>query len=207
MSKEEVVSGKILSRRIEDGRLIFEVEVPKTFKPERDDVFFLSEAKEKTYRQLNFFYAICTDIGKYMGETQEEVKSIFKRNLNIDTLSDVSIKEMASLINYAIEFCKKNEITLSEKTVQQMDADKHIDICKHFKSCLICGKGYMGEHHVDVIGMGRDRDKVDKEFPEAKKLPLCWEHHSELEQISTSKFLEKYHLQDYKIYFERSIYA
>ena len=47
-------------------------------------------------------------------------------------------------------------------------------------------------HHVDRVGMGRDRTDILHEGMEA--LPLCREHHAEAHTMPDAEFFEKYHL-------------
>ena len=56
---------------------------------------------------------------------------------------------------------------------------------------------------MDAVGMGRDRKKHDKLYPDTQKMPLCRIHHTELHTTGTNKFIQKYLLQDYKPFFER----
>ena len=196
---------RIVSKKREEDCLVLTLEVPNSFIIEDNSVVIESGSNVATNRQLNFSYAMFADIAAHIGMSKGDVKEIFKGRLGIDTMSDVSRDDLSKLIEILIEFCKNNEIPLTAKTIHQMDAEKHIDICKFFKSCLICGTEFMGEHHIDVIGMGRDRAKVDKEYPDAVKVPLCITHHSETETIGNASFIEKYHLEDYKQYFERTL--
>jgi len=194
---------QITHKKREDDCLILTVRVSNNFIIEDDSIILESGTNVATHRQLNFAYAMFSDIADYIGESKGNVKEIFKGRLGINTMSEVTRDELSKLIEVLIEFCKENEIPLRAKTVHQMDADKRVNFCKYYKVCLLCGTEFLGEHHIDVIGMGRDRQKVDKMYPELKKVPLCIEHHSEIETIGSSKFIEKYHLEDYKQYFER----
>lgn len=197
------VEGLIVSCVRRGGKTRMVVEINGKYVPTDKHVFLLTDPSLKTLKQLNFFYAICKDIGKHIGEHFEDIKASFKKTIGVETLKYATRNEMIELIELAIEFCKKHEIPLSKKTIHQMDADKHVDICLHYKVCLLCGKA-ADSHHVDVIGMGRDRVSVDIQYPYLKKIPLCREHHTEVEASGVSTFIKKHHLEDYKQYFERS---
>lgn len=59
------------------------------------------------------------------------------------------------------------------------------------KKCCICGK--VAElHHVDRVGMGRDREDILHEGMEA--LPLCRLHHTEAHTMPDADFFERYHI-------------
>ena len=179
------------------------IDIDGKFVPTDKHVYIMTDPTHKTLRQLNFFHAVCKDIGRHIGEHFEDIKSSFKDTVGVGTLKYATRGEMVELIDLAIEFCKKHHIPLSKKTVHQMDAEKHIDLCNYYGVCLVCGKP-RDTHHIDVIGMGRDRVKVDKLYPHLKKVPLCREHHTEIETGGVEKFIKRNHLQDYVTFFERS---
>ena len=52
-------------------------------------------------------------------------------------------------------------------------------------------------HHVDQIGMGKDRNEVHHLGRRA--LPLCREHHTEILTIGLKAFTAKYHLEHVEI--------
>lgn len=65
---------------------------------------------------------------------------------------------------------------------------------KH-KRCVLCGRD--GEiHHVDAIGMGRNRLEII--HLGMRVICLCREHHSEAHQIGQKTFDEKYHVYGIK---------
>ena len=60
--------------------------------------------------------------------------------------------------------------------------------------CAVCRR-HAGVHHVNAVGMGRNRDVIN--HIGMLHLPLCWGvggHHQEIEQIGDESFLEKYQL-------------
>lgn len=59
------------------------------------------------------------------------------------------------------------------------------------KKCAVCGRK-ADLHHIDRVGMGRDRDDICHEGLEA--LPLCREHHQEARTMPDSEFFGRYHL-------------
>jgi len=164
---------------------------------------------EESYseRQLKFVHAMFGDIADQTGYTKNEVKDMLKKKAEVDSVATIDAEGMDRLIDITLEFVKENDITLNVKTVEQMEAEQHVDLCVYKKVCLICGKP-ADTHHVDKIGMGRERKAVDKANPNLKKLPLCREHHSELHSTDTYTFRNLYHLGDgYKKYFERTLYG
>jgi len=71
------------------------------------------------------------------------------------------------------------------------DVPDYIYHCLITKKCCICGR-HTDLHHVDRIGMGRDRNDIMHEGMEA--LPLCREHHTEAHTMPDAEFFGRYHL-------------
>ena len=70
------------------------------------------------------------------------------------------------------------------------DIADYVYACLINRKCAVCGKR-ADLHHVDHVGMGRDRQEIIHEGMEA--LPLCREHHDECHTIGQQTFLDKYH--------------
>lgn len=71
------------------------------------------------------------------------------------------------------------------------DVPDYIYACLISKKCCITGR-HAELHHVDRVGMGRDRTDILHEGLEA--LPLSREKHQEAHSMSDQEFFEKYHL-------------
>ena len=71
------------------------------------------------------------------------------------------------------------------------DVPDYIYACLIAKKCCITGRP-ADLHHIDRVGMGRDRDDIIHEGMEV--LPLCREMHQEAHTMSDREFFEKYHL-------------
>ena len=67
----------------------------------------------------------------------------------------------------------------------------YIYACLIAKKCCITGRP-AELHHIDRVGMGRNRDDIIHEGMEV--LPLCREMHQEAHTMSDREFFEKYHL-------------
>jgi hypothetical protein len=71
------------------------------------------------------------------------------------------------------------------------DVQDYVYTCIINKKCPVCGKK-ADLHHVQHIGMGRDRTEIIHEGLEV--LPLCREHHGEIHNIGTQDFFKNYHI-------------
>ena len=62
--------------------------------------------------------------------------------------------------------------------------------CARNKRCAVCG-GHAEIHHIDRIGMGRDRTDIIHVDMEA--IPLCRGHHTEAHTMSDREFFDIHH--------------
>ena len=69
------------------------------------------------------------------------------------------------------------------------DIGRYLYFCLKHRKCAVCGRN--GEiHHVDAIGMGNNRRKVDDSG--YRKICLCREHHTIAHQRGLEVFAKMY---------------
>lgn len=111
------------------------------------------------------------------------------------SLSDVDMTTARLYITFLIDFCIENGVPTKEPLWELADdIEAYVYHCSVNKVCAVCRK-HAGIHHVDTVGMGRNRDAIN--HLGMLHLPLCWGvggHHQEVEQIGNERFLQKYHL-------------
>lgn len=154
--------------------------------------------KQITPEQRKRIYAILRDIESYTGENIDSLKESTKASfLQATEYEDFSLsncsKELASdYIEYLIRLAFELGVPLSENPIDIVDdIEAYLRICLEQKRCCICGRP-AEEHHVDAIGMGRNRHKVDDS--KHRKMPLCRIHHTEYHTIGAEEFEKKYHV-------------
>ena len=111
------------------------------------------------------------------------------------SLSDVDMSTARMYITFLVDFCIEHGVPTKEP-LQELadDVQAYVYHCAVNKVCAVCRR-HAGIHHVDAVGMGRNRDDIVHIGMEA--LPLCWGvngHQQELHQIGNKEFLAKYHL-------------
>lgn len=111
------------------------------------------------------------------------------------SLSDIDMTTARLYITFLVDFCIEHGVPTKLPLWEMADdIEQYIYKCSVLKLCAVCRK-HAGIHHVDTVGMGRNRDTID--HIGMMHLPLCWGvggHHQEVEQIGNRAFLEKYHL-------------
>lgn len=151
-----------------------------------------------TAEQRKKAYATMADIASWTGELPEIMKEwlkylhIARTGSDYFSLSNCSMDTAREFINTILDYALEQGIELTECGIHRTDdINKYLYSCIKNRRCAICGTD--GEiHHVDTIGMGNDRRKVDDS--RYRKICLCRKHHTEIYTIGTTKFEQKYHV-------------
>jgi hypothetical protein len=158
------------------------------------------ESKMITSSMRDKIFVLCKHYSEFNGYdlpyARAELTRLFCDENQITTfsLSNVDIETASKFIGWLIEksieigFIKDSPIGYSPtiKIAQEISINK--------KVCIICGAQKADIHHVDAIGMGRNRNRYDD--TKHKKIGLCRKHHIEIEQTGKESFCKKYHLEE-----------
>jgi len=148
-------------------------------------------------------YALIRDVSRWSGYTIVEAKEQMKVEYILRTgndwlsLGDCSVTEAKAFISAILEFCFEYNVPFKDKGLEMADDIQHfLYMCIKHRKCVICGRR-ADIHHVDTVGMGRDRRKVDN--TENRLMAVCRSHHGELHARGQEVFDKKYHVQGIKI--------
>lgn len=159
-----------------------------------------------TPKQQKFIYALFRDISDYTGYPPEWVKDLFKNYYSAyygtETISlalnGASITEANQMIELLIEFCFQNDIPFHFKEFQQLaDLARLNYLFMKYRTCFVCGKQHADVDHVDAVGMGNNRNKIN--HANRFYFCLCREHHIERHTIGLKAMMEKYHIVPIKL--------
>lgn len=157
---------------------------------------WLDDGRHISSDQRRKIYATVNDISAYSGNVPEVEKEWLKY-LHINqtgcgyfSLSDCSMDTAREFINTMLDYALEQGIPLLDFALNRTDDIGHyLYACLKLRKCAICGRD--GEiHHVDTIGMGNDRRKVDDS--EYRKICLCRKHHTEAHSIGMTAFEDRY---------------
>ena len=113
------------------------------------------------------------------------------------SLSDCDMTTARLFISYLIDFCLLHGVDVGEPLYQlSEDVPRYVWACLMNKRCAVCGRK-AELHHVDAVGMGRNRKEICHIGMRA--LPLCREHHTEIHKVGQEDFLRRYFLEPVKI--------
>lgn len=147
--------------------------------------------------QRRKIYATLRDISNHTGYDPESAKQIMKiehmertGRMEWFSLSDCSVTTAREFINTLMDYALKEGIILTDTGLQRTDdIDTYLIQCIKYRRCCICGRK-ADLHHVDAIGIGRDRRRVDDSQSEV--MALCREHHTVFHTLGLGRFMKMY---------------
>lgn len=153
-------------------------------------------------KQRKSCYAMIREIADWSGYETDEVKQHLKRKFwhgellemadSLFSLSNAPMSVVAAFQSWLARFIVSNDVPTKRPMLDYIDdVDDYVYACLINKKCPICG-GKADLHHVEALGMGRDRTEVIHEGLEV--LPLCRVHHTEVHTIGKTEFFKRYHL-------------
>lgn len=153
-------------------------------------------------KQRRTCYALIGAISEYTGHGKDPMKEYMKIKFmaeelgqtadQIFSLSNAPMSLVCAFQRFLVRFIVDWDIPTKFSLLEMVD-----DVADYIYACLIhkkcCISGRVAElHHVDRVGMGRDRTDILHEGMEA--LPLAREYHQEAHTMSDQEFFDKYHL-------------
>lgn len=202
----DIVRGKIVGYDERRGEVLIRApydDWPTMLRREyKECLVQLVDSRPISDKQRRCCYAILRDIAEFTGQGLDPTKEWMKIKFLADDL-EVTADKIFSLSNapmslvcafqrYLVRFVLDWDIPTRFSLLDMVDdiAD-YIYACLMNKKCCICG-AHTDLHHVDRVGMGRDRTDIIHEGLEV--LPLCRIHHQEAHSMPDAEFFEKYHL-------------
>ena len=178
------------------GREI-EVEFVIDSEAEREKLFMISHEQRKK------IYALLSDIAEHtdgitkdnraeMEQFKKEKKLAFMDATGepMFSLSDCKATVAHDFIEWLLFFAMEHDVPLKQEYTMVEMTDRYFSYCISKRKCSVCQKPGADVHHVDAIGMGRNRAKYDDTGH--RIIALCREHHQEAERIGWKNFSQKY---------------
>lgn len=159
------------------------------------------DARAVTAAQRRKAHVLLRAISEYTGYTPMEIVKWETKTLFLSdsaalhawfSLRNCSMTEARLYITWLVDFCLAVGIPCGEPLwAIAEDIPRYVWACLMSKSCAVCGKPAQ-LHHVNAIGMGRNRREVPQLGMNA--LPLCGKHHAEAHN-GERDFMVRYHLE------------
>ena len=171
------------------------------------------DSRPLSAKQRRSCYAMIKEVSDWSGDTPEETKGVLKLDFwcgelleiadTMFSLSNAPMSIVAAFQSWLARFIVRNDVPTRKPMLEYIDdVDDYVYACLINKKCPICGKK-ADIHHVEAVGMGRNRDEIIHEGMEV--LPLCREHHTEMHTTGMTDFCKKYHLNTHGIPADRTI--
>ena len=201
---------------LEDGTAVIHAALPDLDRALLRDYgkveIILPDGRRISPEQRRKVYALIGEVAEYVdgirnAGTVESAKRTLKMEFMLSrmegmerrlfSLSNCDVTTAREFINFLVEFIIENDIPTRIPLIENCeDIERYVYACLMSKKCAVCGR-HADLHHVDVLGMGRDRQEICHIGMRA--LPLCREHHTEIHSIGQEDFLKRYILEPVKI--------
>ena len=157
----------------------------------------LTDGREISSDQRRKIFALVRDISDWCGEEPEYIRKFTTFEYRISngiepfSLSDCDMSTAREYISYLIDFCFMHGVPTRDALLNRTDdISKYLYSCLVHRKCAVCNK-QAEVHHIEAVGMGRDRTKINHSGMEA--IALCREHHREAHTRGQA-FFDKYHI-------------
>ena len=153
-------------------------------------------------KQRRTCYKLLREISNFTGMGIDPTKEYLKLKFlaedlqvtadHIFSLSSAPMSLVCAFQRFLVNFILDWDIPCSFSLLNFVDdVPNYIYGCLAHKKCCICGQA-CDIHHVDRVGLGRDREEIVHEGMEA--LPLCRIHHTEDHNLGEQRVQEIYHI-------------
>lgn len=162
----------------------------------------LNDGRSISAEQRRKIFALVRDIALWSGHEPEEIRSYLtwdfccKNECEYFSLSDVDMTTARQFLNYLIDFAFTHSVPTKDTLLNQTDdIGKYLYYCLEHRKCAICNQP-AEVHHVNRIGMGRDREKIV--HIGLKAIALCREHH-DMVHMDEKTLFKKYFIYGIKL--------
>lgn len=153
-----------------------------------------------TADQRRKIYATMRDIAVWSGDVPDAIKTYFKWSFCGDgehedfSLSDVDRETATEFLSYLIDFCIQNGVPCTDPLWDRCeDIERYMYACVMTRTCCITGKKKAQIHHVDRVGMGRNRNEIC--HVGMRVVPLAADLHTMIHFTGgEQEFYEKHHI-------------
>lgn len=157
------------------------------------------DSRKISEEQRKYIYATLNEISGYIGEEltyiKERMKHLFCGTYEREdfSLSNCEKSTATEFLEFLISFCIENGIEMAQApSSRSSDITRQVYACLLVKRCICCGLP-AEIHHVDAVGMGRDRETIN--HIGMKALSLCRTHHTEMHNVGDMEFIKKHHIE------------
>lgn len=205
-SPVETVRGRIVGYDEKRGELLIRAPysdwVTMTARQFKECLVQPMDSRPLSDKQRKACYALMGAIADYAGMSKDRTKELMKLKFLSENMEDMSdrifslsnapMSYVCAFQRFLVQFILEWDIPTDFSLLDMVDdVGDYIYGCLVNKKCVVCGRP-ADLHHVERVGMGRNRDEIIHEGMEV--LPLCREHHTEAHTMPDKDFFDRYHL-------------
>lgn len=173
---------------------------------ERQAEVFIKDPRGFTVEQRKFFFALLNDIYKETGLSIDEMKdyiySMFRyatgNNISLSNQSVSTVDDVSYLTNLVLDFIFEHDIPFKDGyEVPPQNIQYFFYKCLMTRTCCNCGRKPADIHHVDAVGMGNNRKKINNSG--RRFMALCRVCHTKIHTEGFSEFTNKRLLMPIKL--------
>lgn len=173
---------------------------------ERQAEIFIKDPRGFTVEQRKFFFALLNDIYKETGLSIDEMKdyiySMFRyatgNNISLSNQSVSTVDDVSYLTNLLLDFIFEHDIPFKDGyEVPPQNIQYFFYKCLMTRTCCNCGRKPADIHHVDAVGMGNNRKKINNSG--RRFMALCRVCHTKIHTEGFSEFTNKRLLMSIKL--------
>lgn len=161
----------------------------------------IADIRKARPKQRRLFFALLGDICMHFVVPTKFLKVMFYtqyeeytggKEISLSNETASSVSDANQLLDLVIDFMFSWHVPFKRGyELLPKEEEYYLYQCCRHRVCTICGRR-ADIHHLDTIGMGGNRTKVD--HTKRHVIALCREHHQEIETIHNKAFSEKYHV-------------
>lgn len=165
---------------------------------ERQAELFIKDPRSFTVEQRRFTFALFQDIYSHTGQPLESLKDIFYWQFRALTGKDISLSngsastvdDVSTLDELILDFIFEWRIPFKKGyEIPPQNIQYYFYKCVMTRTCCNCGKCPADIHHVDTVGMGNNRNKIDN--TNRHFMSLCRVCHTKIHVEGFTEFTNK----------------
>lgn len=201
-----IAFGKI--KEAKGRQILIETEIPLSYAIERQKVggveLRFTDGRGISPDQRRKIFATIRDISIWSGHDPEYLRSLLTWDFRCESgaesfsLSNVDMSTARDFLTYLIEFCFTHSVPTHDPLLDRTDdIDRYLYQCLAHRKCAICNEAGADVHHLDAVGMGRDREDIVHVGLNA--IALCRKHHAQAHNMGKDSFCRKYHVNGIRL--------
>lgn len=174
----------------------------KGYTGDREADIRIRDPRSFSPEQRAFTFALMNDIYFFTGQPFESLKEMFYwkyqlltgKRISLADVSENTKDDIALLDNIILDFIFEWNIPFKNGyEILPMNEEYYFYKTIVTRTCCHCGKTGADIHHVDVVGMGRNRKKINNSG--RRFMALCRECHTTIHIEGYTEFTSKRHLK------------